>query len=486
MVAVKTPEEKSKLVKQLAAMVGVAILFALLMCVGCGSDPAMLLSASQRLPEENTTAPPEGFTLLARFAHISDTHMVDEESPGRLTVASRLTRSAWRPYEAYATQLLDGTIRTINKRHASGMNIDFVIHTGDGTDNAQRNELGWLVTAFDGGLIDPRTGPDDRAPASLPDPALDPHYPFTAQGLYRNGRHGSKPTIPWYTVFGNHDRFGVGVFPIINGPLGARVSPLPLPDRLGIVAPLWLNPEGALAWAPITPANLGPPPRLNTPTRIEPNPNRRYITNEEFITALLGSTSAPAGHGFDAAHPNRTWYSVSPVPGLRLIGLNSASPALEIPEQSYAEGAISPAERDFLRASLQRAQDANEIVILATHHPSDSLSVALGTALTGRSLRSLLRQFPCVALHVAGHIHKHAAMDRGGYAELVVGSIIDAPHQGRIIEIWRKGSEIALRYRFFSHLDEIEPPPGEDAATLFDDPLLPIRRVAAELAGATH
>ncbi|MCH7597256.1 MAG: hypothetical protein IID35_11960, partial [Planctomycetes bacterium] len=86
-----------------------------------------------------------------------------------------------------------------------------------------------------------------------------------------------------------------------------------------------------------------------------------------------------------------------------------------------------------------------------------------------------------------------------GYVEIVTGSIIDLPQQGRVIEIWRKNREpaspdsaptdatgsIELRYRLFSHLDEITPPPGDEHIALFDDPLMPLRRMAAQLAGVT-
>ncbi len=64
-------------------------------------------------------------------------------------------------------------------------------------------------------------------------------------------------------------------------------------------------------------------------------------------------------------------------------------------------------------------------------------------------------------------------------------SIIDAPQQGRIVEIWRNGDEVELRYRFFSHLDEIESP-DDSHPEIFDDPLMPMRHVAAEAAGVTR
>lgn len=451
---------------------------------GCGVTPAVIL------PDESTgPIDPERYELLTRFVHISDAQLVDEESPGRLTAFAALSGSAWRPQEAYSCQLLDGMIRTTNKLHVARHDIDFVVFTGDATDNAQLNELRWFITAFDGGRIDPLTGPDDRDPDAIPDPPLDPHHPFDAQGLYRNGVHGDAPTIEWYGALGNHDRFAVGVFPIVTTLLGRRIAPLPLENRIGLFLPVVLDPVGSLSWGPITPANPGPPPPLNFPTHVQPNPQRRFIRDVEFIEAHFDSAGEPPGHGFDPAHPGRTWYSVSPTPGMRLIVLNSARPLIELTAQIYPEGAISLPQAVFLRRELEGAQARGESVVVATHHPSDSLEPTYGSALTPRSFRRLLAEFSCVKLHVAGHWHEHMAIDRGGYTEVVTSSIIDPPQQGRVIEIWRERGEIGedtieLRYRMFSHLDEIDPP--DDLHTdLFNDPLLPMRRVAAELAGMT-
>jgi len=456
------------------------------------------------LPNESTEpVDADRFELLARFVHITDAHATDEESPGRLTAVAALSASAWRPHEAYSTQLLDGIIRTINKLHVARHTIDFVVHTGDASDNAQLNEMNWFITALDGGRIDPLTGPDDRDPALRPDPLLDPHEPFTAQGMYRNGVHGDAPTIEWYNLFGNHNRFALGVFPIVTDLLGGRISPLPLENRVGLFLPVDLDPTGRLAWAPITPANPGPPPELNLPVLVQADPARRFITDRDFIEAHLAGTGEPTGHGFDPDHPNRTWYSVSPVPGLRLIALNSATPFIEVPTLVYSEGAISLPQVRFLQLELASAQALGECVIVATHHPSGALDLTSGTALTPRAFRRLLNGYSCVKLHIAGHWHRNLVIDRGGYIEIVTSSIIDPPQQGRIIEIWRptepradpvptvsgaradlpaEGEEIELRYWMFSHLDEIEPP--DDSHTdIFDYPLLPMRRIAAELAG---
>lgn len=462
------------------------VCFVFIFLNGCGAISGLVLPNEVIDPVD-----PNQFQLVTRFVHISDAQIVDEESPARLTSLARLSGSAWRPQEAYSIHLLDGIIRTVNKIHEAQDTIDFVIHTGDAVDNSQQNELQWFIQAFDGGMINPLTGPDDRDPAMIPAPLLDPHHPFMAQGLYRNGMHGNKPTIQWYSVFGNHDRFAIGVFPILVDLLGRRISPLPLDFQLGIFFPIDLDPIGRISQSPISPAFPGPPPLINFPRLIQANPDRKFFSSKEFIEAHFQSHSEPNGHGFDQDHPAQTWYSVSPVSGLRLITLNSASPLVVTPTLIYSEGAISPPQLFFLNDELEKAQALGERVIVATHHPIGSLEPVLGTSLTAFSFQQLLNRFSCVRLHLAGHWHRNVVIDRGSYLEIVTGSIIDTPQQGRVIELWRRISsnqnvdDFHVRYRMFSHLDEFDPP-DSTTSNVFDDPFMPLRRIAAELAESVN
>lgn len=442
----------------------------------CGGPPTPLRSDEDLRPVDTTR-----FQLVARLVHVTDTHIVDEESPARLSSLGDLSRSAWRPNEAYSTQILDGVVRTINKWHAARAPIDFVVVTGDVLDNMQRNELRWFITCFDGGVIDPRSGPDDRAPENRSEPLLDPHHPFTAQGLYQHGFHGDLASVDWYAVMGNHDHFALGVFPVISDFLGRRVAPLPLRPRLGLFLPLFLDPLSALAFSPITPAFPVPRPGYLFSQPIHPNAERAFITNDELVRAHVASRSSPAGHGFDSRAVRRTWYSISPKPGVRLIALNSSTPVVEQPTQVHSEGAISLEQLHFLEAELSQAESNNEVVILATHHPATSLQWQLGTALTAPSMIALLQRHPKVKLHLAGHWHVNAVLDRDTYYEIVTGSTLDSPQLTRVIELWRNGEEIEVRYRYLSHLEDI-PPPNATQGELFLDPLLPMRRIAHEMA----
>ncbi|MBN2446755.1 MAG: metallophosphoesterase [Phycisphaerae bacterium] len=440
--------------------------------VACVVDQDVPLPADQS--DQNA---PAGLVLVARFAQLTDTHVVDEESPARIAGAYGLTDAAWRPHEAYSTQLLDGMVRAVNRIHASGRTVDFLLHTGDAVDNVQTNELAWVVDIFDGGTINPLSGPDDREPADIPTAALDPHAPFQAQGLYRNGVHGDLPTIPWYAVLGNHDVRAVGVFPIYEDANGYRSAPLPLDIRPGLVLPVYLDPVSDIAYGNVTLAEPGPPDLFGPPRAVVANGERRFFNKTEFVATMFATQTAPSGHGFADAPPARTWYSTSPVAGLRLIGLDTTDARAAYFTGFYDQGAISREQFGFLRAELDAAADRGEIVIVATHHPSATLSPSAGSEIDGETFRALLSKHPGVVLHIAGHRHRHRVMDRGTYLEIETAASIDTPQEARLIELWRPPAtgELVITYSVFSHLDDTLPPLGAD-------PLQPMRVAAATLA----
>jgi 3',5'-cyclic AMP phosphodiesterase CpdA len=438
---------------------------------GCDAERGLLLPA--RDSDRPDTA---GLTLVARLVHLTDTHIVDEESPARFAGAHQITPSAWRPYESYSTQLFDGIIRTVNRVHASGRTIDFLIHTGDACDNAQSNELAWLIGVLDGAAIDPRSGPDDRPADMRPEPALDPHAPFTAQGLYRADHHGDWPSIPWYALFGNHDVYAIGVFPIFESPDGHRTAPLPLGFRPGLVLPVRLDPVGSAAYGNVTPGDPGPPCLFETPRYVEPNPQRAFFSKRELVRSLSGTVTEPSGHGFFDAESARSWYSVRPLAGVRLIGLDTTDRSGHAPGCPYSEGALSREQLEFLRQELDSASQHGELAIVASHHPTPALLRASGSQVLPAELRDLLGACRAVVLHLAGHRHRNRVTDRGTYLEIETCSTLDLPQEGRLIEIWRNADGgIVITYEMFSHIDDTLPDLG-------DDPLRALRETARSIA----
>lgn len=444
-------------------------LLILLLGSSCQPDDVPLLAERRQ-----TVSDDGGLELLARIVHVSDTHIVDEESPARLAMGHEVTTSAWRSWESYSTQLLDGVIRTANRVHASGRLLDFVVHTGDACDNAQRNELDWFLRLMEGGVVTPLSGQDDRTPEMLPAVEMDPHAPFQAQGLYRSGIHGELPTVPWYVVSGNHDVFSVGVFPISNLWDGRRVVYLPLQPRAGFVLPSVMDPTAGFAYGKISPANPGPPELFNWPVPIVPVAERAFFSIEDFVGEMLASESEPPGHGF--AVDGRPWYSVAPVPGLRLIGLYTSDLFEPPPGQPSWQGSVLAEQLDWFRSELDASTARGESIIVATHHPSGSLEILYGSVLDPDGFRNLLNEYPAVILHLAGHEHRNRVADRGGYIEIETCSTLDWPQEARLIELWRdEDGSILIGYEMLSHVDETLPALGSD-------PLVGLRREAMNMA----
>jgi 3',5'-cyclic AMP phosphodiesterase CpdA len=447
------------------------------MLLGLGGCPPTADLAPPLPAQESGALDLTGFTLVARIAQVTDTHVMDTLSPARFAGLHSITLSAWRPYESYATQLLDGAVRSVNRIHASGRLVDFLLHTGDGCDNAQTNELHWLLRILDGAEINPLSGPDDRRADQRPDPGLDPYAAFQAQGLYQTGRHGDLPSIPWFALFGNHEVYAIGVLPIFESGTGHRTAPLPWDTRPGLLLPVRFDPVSSKAYGNVTPADPGPPALFETPRYVQPNPERAYFNKAEYQDALRATTTGPPGHGAGDPATGQTWYSVAPVGGLRLIGLDTTDRKAKSPGYFYDLGAMSHAQLAFLRDELGAATARGELVIVATHHPSDALVPLEGSEVTPEEFRGVLSAFSSVVAHVCGHTHRNRVTDRGTYIEVETCSTLDPPQEGRLIEIWQSAADgrVAVAYQMFSPLDDTLPPLG-------DDPLRALREQAQAIA----
>lgn len=412
---------------------------------------------------------PQGEHWL-RFVQITDVHCLDEESPGRIVRLDNLHDSAWHPQDAYTTQVLAATLDVISHHHAvDEWPIDFLLATGDLTDNAQKNELDWFLAAMDGREIVPDSGALE-GPLSTDDPGDNPNLPFLPRGLPRD--------IPWYALVGNHDCLASGVFAI------NRDAPEPeswYAPQLGLVARfIGLDaaepPRSSLVptgdWSPaviLANEELADPAALRldasglTPGPVPEDKERRYLSKKDFVEAFFHTETRPLGHGFtpDGRLTGKAWYSVRPIANLpiRLVALDTAaeSPVPLIP-QHY--GILPRSQFDgFVRPEIEKAAKAGEFVIVVSHHPSSDFDLPHPVdAVSTSEFRNYLARQNNVIAHLCGHTHRNRVTRIGGkhpYPEIETCSLIDDPQEARMIDIFYDPStgNVTLTASMIGHME---------------------------------
>ena len=107
----------------------------------------------------------ESLHPIIAFAHLADTQMVDEESPGRVELVDFIGGdpfgSAYRPQEGLMPFVLNEevrAVRSLRRGPATGAPIAMAMTGGDNVDNAQLNETRWFIDVLDGGLVNPDSG----------------------------------------------------------------------------------------------------------------------------------------------------------------------------------------------------------------------------------------------------------------------------------------------------------------------------------------
>jgi 3',5'-cyclic AMP phosphodiesterase CpdA len=347
---------------------------------------------------------------LARFVHLSDTQLADDESPVRLAavdIPGTIT-GAFRAHESHECRILNAAVRTINALHEKEA-IDFVLLGGDNVDNAQSNEADWFRAILTGApSVECDSGNDDDP---VPGPDNDPKDPFVAEGL----------KVPWRWVTGNHDVLVQGNVAVADLNTAASVG-------------AW-SANGARDWTqPGAPVVRGD---------VVADARRKLMKRADLMAKIAGDGD---GHGVgDAQKARGKAYYAYDVPGspVRIAVVDSAA------ETGADSGVIHQADVDaVLKPMLDEAKAAGKIVIVASHHSSQTLTDGSGIggtkqadALTQDAWRSFLGGYDNVVMHLAGHTHQHRYFEiepPGGHAyyELETAALADWPHQMNVIEVW--------------------------------------------------
>lgn len=353
---------------------------------------------------------------IAYILVMADPQIIDEESPIRMDGYAKV----YRPGGQLTPQVFEAHVRTARRiSDISSRPFDFAIIAGDLTDTSQQNELNWMITALNGGVIDPDSGVDDDP---NPGPGNDYNDPFLSIGI----------DSPWYAALGNHDVLHVGGFGLIDSTLreAAQGDHLFTGSTLssiwgGYVAGDTPGHEVILDDSIITPAD----------------PARLPLNETELLQTLHDAPGSPAGHGFSQEDiaANKTYYSVYPVAGkpIKMIVLDSTD-AAEASLGIAQLGSMDTIQFSWLHKELVSAAGNQELVIVVSHHRLEDFHDQ--SEVPAQMIKDLLVSSKNVILHLTGHGHTDSktlqtANGEDGFWELMTASTIDFPLQSRVLEL---------------------------------------------------
>ncbi|MFK5583264.1 TIGR03767 family metallophosphoesterase [Serinicoccus sp. LYQ131] len=425
---------------------------------------------------------------LWHVAHLTDVQLIDAQSPSRVEAVhelgrrpeTRLMLPMQRPQELLAAHATEMLVRRLNEHPGSavtGAPLQAVMTTGDNIDNMQHNELVAFLRLFSGGTVDLDSG--GTAYQGFQDGSVDwawapedPHNRWgrehgfpTVPGLLARSLQplaASGLEIPWLTCFGNHDGLIQGRVPagpeLVDITLGhrkvTRVRAEDVADFTGDPLPAF--------------AELG--------REVTPDARRRPVDRAGYVAAHW-DRGLPDGHGFTERNlaDGTAYYSHRGVEGVRLVVLDTTNPA------GVFEGSIDQEQLAWLREELRAATEADELVVVASHHPRSSMTNdllpadaddATAARVLGEEVGELLLAHPHVVAWFSGHIHRnrvqaHRGPDGGGYWEVSTSSIMDWPTQGRLVELLDHGGELlSLRLTILDHTGPLRPTSVETVADL--------------------
>jgi hypothetical protein len=313
-------------------------------------------------------------------------------------------------------------------------------------------------------------------------------------------------------VFGNHDQ-------LVQGNVAATGEYDDVVTgcikHFGVTGALSPPPAaGRRARAAAFPVPLGP-----YEVKVPPDPKRQFVSKRQY-KAIFEAGRQPDGHGFAfisqaeerASRGTAGYYAWSPRPGLRFVVLEATGDAGII----NTDGNIDDPQYRWLERQLKAATRRDELVVLVSHQPLESLTNAApderappcvgfsrryrrdrnaGCDLDPRDsrpihlqadLQALVLRYPHVIAWVAGHWHVNRVQPYTrpggrGFWTIQTAAEADWPVQERLLEIMdNRDGTLSIFGTILDIAAPLKPPPsGTPAARLGGGALASIARTFA-------
>ena len=435
---------------------------------------------------------------LYYFAHLSDIHVIDAQTPARMdaiqSIAPELFTDACRPQDTLTVHVLASVVDSVAAAQTSavtGAPLASALSTGDSADNLSQLETRWYIDILDGkdvlansGAAGVYEGPQVWSEATYAyhpgDPSGDvygargyPTIPGMLEAAISNPVTSQGLPVPWYAVYGNHDATYMGTFrpdpALFAWAVGDRKAATG--DGLAVN---WLQGFASDLSAAQMAANairqqFGLLPGIKTVT---PDPARKLLERTDFMQAHLDSPAVPGpvGHGWTQANidTGQTWWTADLTPYLRVFGLDTCNMA------AGADGAVPEDQFTWLEGQLAQCQSEGRLAMVCSHHNSYTLENDAKPVWGGQRLIhaeefiAMLLRYPVLVAWLNGHTHINTLTPHlresgtGGFWEITTASCVDFPQQQQLVEfVDNRDGTMSL---FVTALDHAAPPtwtPGD-------------------------